>query len=321
MPVPELDAEAAQAASAAAKAAAEAEDEARIKRIQQKRQETEGYFHLISIDSMRQQASILICRKERRAVEAVEKAEKAEEKAKKEEERKKKQEGQWTLGSCPMPPWFKGVWLALAHRKWQQSSSKVGGRHSGLFQAMETSEADCRALVVRKHDASDESQLTLKVHEVVIVLERDDSGWWGGHKEGKRKTGWFPGTCVRLEKEVQRKSVEKGLEERLQEMQRRSEEDQQRIQELQGSVAKLEAQVGDLESKLSVEEKQKSELKEELDQLRGEKGKVCDVELPTGSVRQICEVLEVRARERQDFGMSPMRLGAREKARRAPLVR
>jgi len=29
------------------------------------------------------------------------------------------------------------------------------------------------------------------------VLERDDSGWWGGHKEGEDNTGWFPGSCVR----------------------------------------------------------------------------------------------------------------------------
>lgn len=187
---------------------------------------------------------------------------------------------------------------------------------------METAtEADCacsRALVVRKHDATDESQLTLKLHEVVIVLERDESGWWGGHKEGKRKTGWFPGTCVRLEKEsahsAGKSEPDKALEERLHDMQRRSEEDQQRINELQGSVAKLEAQVSDLESKLSAEEKHKSDLQEELAELKREaKPKVkCDTELPTGSVRQICEVLEVRARERQDFGMSPMRLGGRE---------
>lgn len=54
-----------------------------------------------------------------------------------------------------------------------------------------------RTIVVRQHDATDDSQLNLKVGEIVIVLEKDETGWWGGHKEGDEFTGWFPGSCVK----------------------------------------------------------------------------------------------------------------------------
>jgi len=54
-----------------------------------------------------------------------------------------------------------------------------------------------KAIVIRAHSATDDSQLELHLHEVVNVLEKDTSGWWGGHKEGEDNTGWFPGTCVR----------------------------------------------------------------------------------------------------------------------------
>merc|ERR1719301_112573 len=51
--------------------------------------------------------------------------------------------------------------------------------------------------VVKPHHASDETQLELRLNDIVYVLEQDDSGWWGGHKEGEDCTGWFPGSCVR----------------------------------------------------------------------------------------------------------------------------
>jgi len=54
-----------------------------------------------------------------------------------------------------------------------------------------------KAICVRAHPSSDDAQLDLKVNDIVYVLERDDSGWWGGHKEGEDNTGWFPGSCVR----------------------------------------------------------------------------------------------------------------------------
>ena len=37
-----------------------------------------------------------------------------------------------------------------------------------------------KAVVVRAHPSSDDAQLDLKVNDVVYVLERDESGWWGG---------------------------------------------------------------------------------------------------------------------------------------------
>mmetsp|Transcript_62992 Transcript_62992/g.147902 ORF Transcript_62992/g.147902 Transcript_62992/m.147902 type:complete len:421 (+) Transcript_62992:54-1316(+) len=61
------------------------------------------------------------------------------------------------------------------------------------------SEAQCeliRTVVVKKHEPSDDTQLTLKVNDIVIVMEKDETGWWGGHKEGEEATGWFPGICV-----------------------------------------------------------------------------------------------------------------------------
>lgn len=54
-----------------------------------------------------------------------------------------------------------------------------------------------QAIVVREHFASDDTQLNLRVNEIVYVLEQDETGWWGGHKEGEEATGWFPGSCVR----------------------------------------------------------------------------------------------------------------------------
>jgi len=54
-----------------------------------------------------------------------------------------------------------------------------------------------KTVVIKPHAATDESQLELKVNDIVYVLEQDHTGWWGGHKEGEDSTGWFPGSCVR----------------------------------------------------------------------------------------------------------------------------
>eukprot|EP00933_Yihiella_yeosuensis_P071650 TRINITY_DN79884_c0_g1_i1.p1 TRINITY_DN79884_c0_g1~~TRINITY_DN79884_c0_g1_i1.p1 ORF type:complete len:533 (+),score=96.38 TRINITY_DN79884_c0_g1_i1:80-1600(+) len=53
-----------------------------------------------------------------------------------------------------------------------------------------------RSICIRRHIATDETQLDLKVDDIVIVLEKDETGWWGGHKENDDFTGWFPGNCV-----------------------------------------------------------------------------------------------------------------------------
>lgn len=56
-----------------------------------------------------------------------------------------------------------------------------------------------KAVVIQDHRAADESQLDLRVGEYVYVLEKDDSGWWGGHKDTEdNKTGWFPYNVVRV---------------------------------------------------------------------------------------------------------------------------
>eukprot|EP00929_Paragymnodinium_shiwhaense_P096086 TRINITY_DN5757_c0_g2_i1.p1 TRINITY_DN5757_c0_g2~~TRINITY_DN5757_c0_g2_i1.p1 ORF type:complete len:717 (-),score=215.62 TRINITY_DN5757_c0_g2_i1:365-2515(-) len=54
-----------------------------------------------------------------------------------------------------------------------------------------------RAICVRAYQATDDNQLELRVNDIVCVMEKDDSGWWGGHKEGDSVTAWFPGVCVR----------------------------------------------------------------------------------------------------------------------------
>jgi len=59
-------------------------------------------------------------------------------------------------------------------------------------------QAECmRSVVIKAHHATDQTQLDLKVNDIVFVLEQDETGWWGGFKEGEEHTGWFPGSCVR----------------------------------------------------------------------------------------------------------------------------
>merc|ERR1719158_1128871 len=41
------------------------------------------------------------------------------------------------------------------------------------------------------------SELSLLKGDIVYVLERDASGWYGGHKDGETMTGWFPGSKVK----------------------------------------------------------------------------------------------------------------------------
>jgi len=70
----------------------------------------------------------------------------------------------------------------------------IGGQ--GMQEAVEQDYV-AKAQVVGDHKAADSSQLDLKVGEWVYVLEKDPSGWWGGHKEGDDATGWFPYNVVR----------------------------------------------------------------------------------------------------------------------------
>merc|ERR1719199_1595398 len=41
--------------------------------------------------------------------------------------------------------------------------------------------------------------LQLRAGDVVYVLDQQDSGWWGGHKQYEDRTGWFPATFVELQ--------------------------------------------------------------------------------------------------------------------------
>jgi len=79
--------------------------------------------------------------------------------------------------------------LFTRHRRplWQRVTTMA---ETAEFQFMKT-------VVVKPHYATDETQLELRLNDIVFVLEQDDSGWWGGHKEGEDCTGWFPGSCVR----------------------------------------------------------------------------------------------------------------------------
>lgn len=57
-----------------------------------------------------------------------------------------------------------------------------------------------RAVVRQEHRATDEGQLSIQVGEIIHVIERDESGWWGGYSERDpaRRTGWFPGSQVEI---------------------------------------------------------------------------------------------------------------------------
>eukprot|EP00927_Polykrikos_kofoidii_P031402 TRINITY_DN2700_c0_g1_i2.p1 TRINITY_DN2700_c0_g1~~TRINITY_DN2700_c0_g1_i2.p1 ORF type:complete len:668 (+),score=61.74 TRINITY_DN2700_c0_g1_i2:56-2059(+) len=52
------------------------------------------------------------------------------------------------------------------------------------------------AVVIRAHVPHDKNQMALNLHERVVVLERHETGWWGGHRLGEEFVGWFPGACV-----------------------------------------------------------------------------------------------------------------------------
>mmetsp|Transcript_43249 Transcript_43249/g.69977 ORF Transcript_43249/g.69977 Transcript_43249/m.69977 type:complete len:531 (+) Transcript_43249:84-1676(+) len=69
-----------------------------------------------------------------------------------------------------------------------------------------------RTIVVKAHHATDDSQLELKLGDIIFVLEQDETGWWGGHKEGDEATGWFPGSCVRAAPEATTGSTPRKLE-------------------------------------------------------------------------------------------------------------
>lgn len=70
---------------------------------------------------------------------------------------------------------------------------------AAVNESADMGQAECiKTVVTIPHQATDSSQLELKVNDIVYVLEQDQTGWWGGFKESEEQTGWFPGSCVRL---------------------------------------------------------------------------------------------------------------------------
>ncbi|CAK0827132.1 unnamed protein product [Prorocentrum cordatum] len=67
---------------------------------------------------------------------------------------------------------------------------------SAATEALESPQG-IRTVVVRPHQATDPTQISLQLDDLIIVLEQDSSGWFGGHRDGEEATGWFPGSCVR----------------------------------------------------------------------------------------------------------------------------
>jgi len=87
-------------------------------------------------------------------------------------------------------------WKLTPHRPHPAATMVVQMESPG--DAEEAAQAETtRTVVVKAHDSADETQLKLQVGDIVYVLEQDETGWWGGHKEGEDLTGWFPGSCVR----------------------------------------------------------------------------------------------------------------------------
>lgn len=71
-------------------------------------------------------------------------------------------------------------------------------RISASPQGLASPAAYTKAICIKDHEALDEFQLTLKVGDLVFVLEQDPTGWWGGYLEGQEATAWFPGGCVEI---------------------------------------------------------------------------------------------------------------------------
>lgn len=94
-------------------------------------------------------------------------------------------------------------------------------------------------------DDAEAGQLSLSMGDIVYVLERHESGWWGGHKEGDDLTGWFPSSALRRADDQPIRDLERDLPsgDRLEVKQLRDElgTKEGRISELEEKVKSLEA--------------------------------------------------------------------------------
>mmetsp|Transcript_23724 Transcript_23724/g.59209 ORF Transcript_23724/g.59209 Transcript_23724/m.59209 type:complete len:419 (-) Transcript_23724:48-1304(-) len=82
------------------------------------------------------------------------------------------------------------------------SQSMMQGHHmqQGIEQSDVAEETDMgfHALVIKEHLSIEKLQLTLRLGDVVYVVEEDATGWAGGYKVGEEEiSGWFPRICVR----------------------------------------------------------------------------------------------------------------------------
>lgn len=68
-----------------------------------------------------------------------------------------------------------------------------------------------RAVVIRPHPAADAKQLDLRVNDIVLVSEKESSGWWGGRKEGEQRRGWFRASHVRTIQEAEKHTSQREL--------------------------------------------------------------------------------------------------------------
>ena len=56
-----------------------------------------------------------------------------------------------------------------------------------------------RAKVTFEYEAEDETNITIAVGDVVVVVDKSDADWWEGHLEGSAdKVGFFPASFVEL---------------------------------------------------------------------------------------------------------------------------
>ena len=60
-----------------------------------------------------------------------------------------------------------------------------------------------RAKVTFDYEAEDETNITIRAGDIVVVTDKSDADWWEGHLEGKPDVvGFFPASFVELLDEV-----------------------------------------------------------------------------------------------------------------------
>ena len=54
---------------------------------------------------------------------------------------------------------------------------------------------DC-VIALYEYSAMQEDELSFKEGQVLVVIERDNAGWWRGNHVDDSKSGWFPANYV-----------------------------------------------------------------------------------------------------------------------------